>query len=156
MTSCPCFVFTFNWFSSGHGSGHRVNRLSSIKFFYVSRGRLGGLHHFQPSFGRGVFFAWCRKLHYNYFKPSDVRHIDRSYTFIPLSCLYYRNFTSLIFAGFSRGYYYTTNRPKLKYLLLRSYRRRGPSLISTFVLVFWPSRSLYFNFTRIWFNFSYC
>merc|ERR1712109_64756 len=87
LTSCPCFVFTFNWFSSGHGSGHRVNRLSSIKFFYVSWGRLGGLHHFQPSFGRGVFFAWCRKLHYNYFKPSDVRHIDRSYTFIPLSCL---------------------------------------------------------------------
>merc|ERR1712109_319257 len=82
LTSCPCFVFTFNWFSSGHGSRHRVNRLSSIKFLLCFTGAPRWTSPFSAFIWQGCLLCLVPKLHYNYFKPSDVRHIDRSYTFI--------------------------------------------------------------------------
>lgn len=52
-------------------------------------------------------------------------------------------------------YYYIINWSKFKYIIFWSSRRRRSNSLSTFILIFRTSRSLYFNFTRIWYNFSY-
>merc|ERR1712228_19460 len=47
------------------------------------------------------------------------------------------------------------NGSEFQHLFLRSFRRRRPYSISTPILVFRTSRSIYFNFTRVWNCFSY-
>jgi len=67
----------------------------------------------------------------------------------------YSNFITFIFTCFSWSYYYIINRSKFKYIIFWSYRRRRSYFISTFILIFRTPRSLYFNSSRIWYNFSY-
>ena len=61
----------------------------------------------------------------------------------------------IIITCISRSNYNITNWSKFKYLFFWSYRRRRPNFISTFILIFWAPRSIYFNFTRIWYSISY-
>lgn len=72
-----------------------------------------------------------------------------------MSCRDYSIFIIIITTCFSWSYYNIINRSKLKYIIFWSCWRRRPNFISTFILIFWTSWSLYFNFTRIWYNFSY-
>lgn len=65
---------------------------------------------------------------------------------------YYNNFTSTLLTSFSRSYHNIINRSKSKFIILWTIRRWRPYSIPTFILILWAPRSLYFNFTRIWFN----
>ncbi|KAJ9577257.1 hypothetical protein L9F63_006163, partial [Diploptera punctata] len=49
---------------------------------------------------------------------------------------------SSIITSFSRSNYNTINRPKFKYILFRSCRGRRSYSISTFILIFWSSRTI--------------
>jgi len=71
-----------------------------------------------------------------------------------MGCFNYSNFITFITSSISRSYYNVINRSKFKYYVL--WRRRRSYSLSTFILILWTSWSLYFNFTRIWINFSHC
>jgi len=70
-------------------------------------------------------------------------------------CINYSGIIIIIITSFSWSNYYIINRSKFKYFFLWPNRRRRPYFISTFILIFWSSRSLYFNFTRIWNSITY-
>ena len=65
------------------------------------------------------------------------------------------NFIIIIITCISRCYYYIIIWSKFKYFIFWPFRRWRPYFISAFILIFWSPWSLYFNFTWIWFNFSY-
>ena len=70
-------------------------------------------------------------------------------------CINYCSIIIIIFTSISWSYYYIINWSKFKYFFLWSYRGRRSNFISTLILIFWSSRSIYFNFTWVWDSFSY-
>lgn len=107
-------------------------------------------------FSRSFINFRCSKLYLHSIKYTNKRTSIRTNSFIHLSRILNSNSSTFITTSTSRSDYYTPNRPKPKYFILRPCRRRRPSSISTPILILRASRSIHFNSTSIRGNLPYC
>jgi len=133
------------------------NRMNSLPTFvnFLSLWTISRFNYFFPSFSRYFFNSRSFKFYYNDFKFKDQKINNGKDNFICLISYFNSYFIIIVVTSFSRSYYDIINRPKLKYILLWSERRWGPSFIPALVLIFWAPRSLYFNLAWFWFNLPY-
>merc|ERR1712037_156298 len=118
LATCACLIFASSWLYSGVRSWHRLNCLPPPEFLYFSRRRICGLYNFWTPLSWSFFASRGSELYQNCFKFTGIRNVNRSYTFVPVSGIYYCYFAPFVPPCFSRRHHYTINRPEFKHVFL--------------------------------------
>ncbi|KAG7172384.1 Cytochrome c oxidase subunit 1-like 12, partial [Homarus americanus] len=146
-------VVTAHWNSRKWGR-NRMNRLPSALCSNCSCGCFCCLGNLLASPGWCLIYFRCSKFHNNYCQYPKKRYDYRPYAIIcmivcpefvappdvgALGDRLVRLVGSAGPACSSRSYYYTLDRSKFKYFILRPSRRRRPSTLSALILILWSS-----------------